>query len=88
MREKWWKKMLRKAKELCELQGIPFKVELEVTVICPRCEAKKFVINKTGAGKCRSCQHEADIMEVIDIAQEEWQDQHRESINLMTKRGD
>lgn len=80
--------MLKRAKEICNLQGIKFKPKMEVTVICPNCETKRFDIDQTGSGECSCCGHRADISEVLEIAQEEWQDQHRKSINMMTKRGD
>ena len=79
--------MLRLAKKICEAQGIPLKVKMQVTVICPRCESKTMVIDQRGKGIC-NCGYKADVFEILDLSEEEWEDQHRDSINLMTKRGD
>ena len=79
--------MLRLAKKICEAQGIPLKVKMQVTVICPRCESKTMVIDQRGEGIC-NCGYKADVFEILDLLEEEWEDQHRDSINLMTKRCD
>ena len=79
--------MLRLAKKICETQGIPLKVKMQVTVICPRCESKTMVIDQRGEGIC-NCGYKADVFEILDLSEKEWEDQHRNSINLMTKRGD
>ena len=79
--------MLRIAKKICEAQGISLKVKMQVTVICPRCESKTMVIDQRGEGVC-NCGYKADVFEILDLSEEEWEDQHRDSINLMTKRGD
>lgn len=80
--------MLEVAKRICELQGIVYKPKTVVTVLCPRCEAKQFDLYSEGHGECRNCGAKKSVLEVERVAQEEWQDQHRKSINMMTKRGD
>jgi hypothetical protein len=79
--------MLKMAKDICKVQGIKFKPRMEVTVICPRCESKTMVIDQRGEGIC-NCGYKADVFEILDLSEEKWEDQHRDSINLMTKRGD
>jgi len=79
--------MLKMAKDICKVQGIKFKPRMEVTVLCPRCNGKTMVIDKDGNGVC-NCGYKADVFEILDLSEEEWEDQHRDSINLMTKRGD
>lgn len=78
--------MLKLAKEICKVQGIKFKPRMEVTVICPNCEGKSMIIDKDGNGVC-NCGYKADVFEILDLSEKEWEDQHRKSINLM-KRGD
>ena len=78
--------MLRLAKKICEYQGIPLKVKMQVTVICPRCESKTMVIDQRGEGIC-NCGYKADIFEILSLSEEKWLDKHQETINLM-KRGD
>ena len=79
--------MLKMAKNICKVQGIKFKPRMEVTVICPRCESKTMVIDQRGEGIC-NCGYKADVFEILDLSEEKWEDQHRDSINMMTKRGD
>ncbi|MFW5988581.1 MAG: hypothetical protein ACOCQA_04020 [bacterium] len=79
--------MLKKAKEICKVQGIEFKPRIMVTVICPRCSSKTLTIDQTEKGVC-NCGYKADVFEILDLSEKEWEDKHRESINLMTKRGE
>ena len=79
--------MLKMAKDICKVQGIKFKPRMEVTVLCPRCESKTMVIDQRGEGIC-NCGYKADVFEILDLSEEKWEDQHRDSINMMTKRGD
>jgi len=83
----WWLKMLKLAKEICQVQGIKFKPRMEVTVICPRCNSKTMIIDKDGNGIC-NCGYKADVFEILDLSEAKWSDEHRNTINLMTKRGD
>jgi uncharacterized Zn finger protein (UPF0148 family) len=78
--------MLRIAKKICEAQGIPLKVKMQVTVICPRCESKTMVIDQKSEGIC-NCGYKADVFEILSLSEEKWLDKHQETINLM-KRGD
>lgn len=77
--------MLKLAKRICDLQGI--KCKINVTVICPHCEAKTLIIDSGGSGHCR-CGYNAEIYEILEQVECKWEDDHRKTINLMTKRGD
>ena len=79
--------VLRIAKEICDVQGIKFKVKMQVTVICPRCNSKTMTIDQKGEGIC-NCGYKADVFEILDLSEAKWEDQHRSTINLMTKRCD
>jgi hypothetical protein len=79
--------MLKIAKEICEAQGIVFKPQFEVVVLCPRCKNKSMVIDEKGRGKCRICKNGADVFEILSLSQEDWTEQHKDTVELM-KRGD
>ncbi|MFW6030795.1 MAG: hypothetical protein ACOCRO_11180 [Halanaerobiales bacterium] len=77
---------LRKAKEICNFQGVVMHVE--VPVICPKCNRKSLILDiQKDKGNCLYCKKEyKSLEEVLTISRETWLDKHGKTVSKMTER--
>ena len=81
-------KLLKIAREICNIQGI--KMHIQVPVLCPQCRNRTMIIDSvTNKAKCIKCKKEKHLDELLEEEQADWVEKHKGTdIEMRTNRGD